>query len=236
MDTPEISIIVPAFNEEETIADCLRALAAVFPSGAEVLVVDGGKDRAAEVVAATAREISFVRYIRNENDRGKGHAIRTGIAHASGRFQAQFDADLQFSPSDLPRLLQPLYDDEADVVLGSRFRSESGRDAEAALSRTLGNQLVSGYMSLLFGQRLTDVLAGIKVWTRSAAEAFDLQMDGFSYELEIPAKAIRRGLRVREVPVKTRARRAGESKVNVLVEGLRFLRDATRFRFASAKR
>lgn len=233
MKNPEVSIIIAAFNEEKTIGDCLRALADVFPSGAEILVVDGGNDDTSKVVAESAETIPFVRYIRNENDRGKGHAIRSGIAHARGAFQAQIDADLQFFPADLPHLLEPLRAGEADLVLGSRFTKQSGRDEEAAVFRTLGNRLVSGYMSLLFNQRLTDVLAGIKAWTRQAAEKIDLQTDGFSYELEFPAKAIRKGLRVREVPVQTQARQGGESKVNVIKEGPRFLRDATRFRFSA---
>lgn len=231
MKEPEFSIIVAAFNEEETIGQCLAAIAEVFPSGAEVLVVDGGNDGTSRIVADAARTIPFVHYIRNENDRGKGHAIRTGIARARGKFHAQIDADLQFSPRDLPRLFQPLQDGEADVVLGSRFRRGSGQDEEASVSRTWGNRAVSGYMSLLFGQRMTDVLAGIKAWTREAAAVIDLQTDGFSYELEIPARAIRRGLRVTEKPVATRARQAGESKVSEWKEGPRFIRDATRFRF-----
>lgn len=231
MKDPEFSIIVAAFNEEEMICPCLAAVAEIFPSGAEILVVDGGSDGTSRAVAEAARSIPFIHYIRNENDRGKGHAIRTGIAHARGKYHAQLDADLQFSPHDLPRLFQPLQAGEADVVLGSRFRRESGQDEEASVFRTLGNCAVSAYMSLLFGHRMTDVLAGIKAWTREAAAIIDLQTDGFSYELEIPAHAIRRGLRVTERPVATRARRAGESKVSEWKEGPRFIRDATRFRF-----
>lgn len=232
MNTPEVSIIIAAFNEEETIGECLRAVAEVFPSGAEVLVVDGGTDRTAEVVAETARTLPFIRYLKNENDRGKGHAVRTGIRHARGAFQAEIDADLQFFPADLPRLIEPLRTNQADVVLGSRFAPQSGRDEDAAFVRTVGNRLVSFYMSLLFRQRLTDVLAGMKAWTKQAADTIDLGTDGFSYELEIPAKAIRRGLRVMEVPVQTQARKAGESKVHVFGEGAKFLRDVTRFRFS----
>lgn len=228
---PEISIIVATYNEEETIGDCLKEIARVFPAGAEIIVVDGGNDGTARVVADTAEIIAFVRYIRCENDRGKGHAIRTGITRARGKYLAQIDADLQFSPADLPRLLEPLKRGEADLVLGSRFLHQSGRDSEASVFRTAGNRIVSGYMSLLFGQRMTDVLAGMKAWSREAAKIIDPKTDGFSYELEIPAKAIKRGLRVIEMPVSTRARKAGQSKVSEWKEGPRFIRDATRFRF-----
>ncbi len=220
-------------NEEETIEDCLAAVTEAFPSSTEILVVDGGSDRTGEIVTNAARLNSAIRCIENKNDRGKGHAVRVGMSHARGRYQAEFDADLQFFPNDLKRLFEVLRDGNADVVLGTRFRKASGRDEEAGLVRTFGNRLVSAYFSLLFGQRLTDVLAGIKAWTKEAADEIDLSTDGFSYEIEIPAMAIRKGLRVREIPVGTQARRAGTSKVHVFGEGLRFLRDTTRFRFRS---
>ena len=160
----------------------------------------------------------------------RGHAIRTGISHARGRFHAQIDADLQFSPSDLPALLAPLRAGTADVVLGSRFSPGSNSASGAAFFRTGGNHLVSAWMSLLFGRRLTDVLAGIKAWTADAAATFALRSNNYSYEIEIPARALRTGLRVAEIAVGTCPRAAGVSKVSVVRVGLRALTDTLRFR------
>lgn len=227
---PEVSILIATFNEQANIAACVTQVAEVLGPQAEILVIDGGTDDTRGEVARLSARFSGVRYIDNHPDFGKGHAIRIGIAHARGRFHAQIDADLQFSPADLPALLAPLRAGTADVVLGSRFRPASGRDTRAAAIRTGGNHIVSAWASLLFGKRLTDVLAGIKAWTAPAAQTIALRSNHYSYEIEIPARALRTGLRVTEVPVRTRARDAGVSKVSVVRVGLRALADTLRFR------
>jgi hypothetical protein len=94
--------------------------------------------------------------------------------------------------------------------------------------------VTSAYASLLTGARLTDVLSGIKAWTRAASERIDLQSDGYSYEVELPMRALRRGLRVLEVPVTTRARLAGHSQVALVRDGARILVDISRFGFGAA--
>ncbi len=227
---PEVSVLIATFNEAANIAACLEQVAAAVGPTAELIVIDGGHDDTRGEVERVARRLPGIRYVDNRPDRGKGHAIRNGIAHARGRLHAQIDADLQFSPADLPALLAPLRDGRADVVLGSRFCRGSGRDTRAAGIRTAGNHVVSAWVSLLHGRRLTDVLAGIKAWTADAAGRLDLRSDTYSYELEIPARALRLGLRVTEVPVQTRARELGDSKVSVVRVGLRALADALRFR------
>lgn len=228
---PEVSILIPAFNEEAVIEECLVQVTSVMNERTEVLVIDGGHDGTAAKVRQVAAIRPEVRYVPNHPDRGKGHAIRTGIGLARGRWQAQFDADLQFDAADLPALLEPLRTGRADVVLGSRFLPESGRDIEATWLRSLGNHVVSAWVSLLFGRQFTDVMAGIKAWSAEAAARMDLRSDDYSYELEIPARACRLGLRIVEVPVTTRARSKGASKVRVISAGLRALGSAVRFRW-----
>jgi glycosyltransferase involved in cell wall biosynthesis len=225
-----ITVIIAARDEEAIIeATVRRVLAAV---DAEVLVVDGGSDRTGEIVERLGSETPRVRLVGNVGDRGKGHAIRVGIAHASGEVMVQLDADMQFLPEDIPRVVAPILAGEADVTLGSRFTAGATRGAGSTpLLRTLGNKTVSGYVSLLCGQRVTDAQAGLKAWTREAAKRIDLQSDNFSYEAEIVVKALRRGLRVRDVPVATAARTTGTSKVSLVRDGARLLRDVTRFRF-----
>lgn len=224
------SVIVAAFNEEDAIGGTLADLHAHVPGDAEILVVDGGTDRTGQVVAEWRDRLPGLRYIRHLDDRGKGHAIRTGIREATGALHAQFDADGQFFAKDLVALMAPLERGEMDVVLGSRFMEESGKDAAASWSRSLGNHVVSGWASLLFGQRMTDVLAGIKAWTSQAAGRIKLTSDRYEYEVEIPCRAILAGLRVGEVAVDTRAREEGESKVPVFRTGMRVLTATTRFR------
>ena len=194
-------------------------------------MVDGGSDKTSDVVFELTREFSLLRYIRNDNDRGKGHAIRTGIKAAQSNLMAQIDADLQFLPEDLPQLIEPIEADRADVTLGSRFLSDSiRRKGSTPWFRTLGNRTASGYASVLFWHRMTDVQAGMKAWTRRAAQAIDLKSDNYSYEVEIPVKALRAGMRVIDVPITTDARQGGVTNVNVVFDGIPLLRDITLFR------
>lgn len=229
--SPRISILVATFNEQATIEACLRRVCAVYGDKAEILVVDGGSDNTRGVVETLARELSSIRYVRNENDRGKGHAIRTGMEQAQGNILAQIDADLQFIPEELPLLVDPITRDEADVTLGSRFSTASSRlPGSTPFFRTLGNQTASAYASLLFWHRMTDVQAGIKAWKKMAVQPVELQSNNYSYEVEIPIRALRKGLRVMDVPITTDARQGGETCVNVVTDGIALLWDITRFR------
>lgn len=230
MAAPRLTVIVATRNEQETIERCIRRTLDVYPRDCELLVVDGGTDGTCDVVTELSREYPAVRYIRNHNDRGKGHAIRIGIEAARAEVMAQIDADLQFLPEELPRLVEPILTGQADVVLGTRFARDSvRRPGSTPLLRTLGNKFASRYASILFRHRMTDVQAGMKAWTRHAAEVIDLQSDNYSYEVEIPVKAVSRGLRVVDVPITTEARHGGQTNVHVVFDGLRLLVDITRF-------
>lgn len=226
-----LTVLIATFDEEENIERCVRRVAAVGLERFEILVVDGGRDRTEERVRALSPELP-VRYVRNIGDRGKGHAIRRGCAEAAGDVVAQIDADLQFLPEELPKLIAPIVHGRADVALGSRFARGSVRGpGSTPLLRTLGNKLASAYASLLFGHRMTDVQAGMKAWSRRAMERIGpLTSDDYAYEAEIPARALRAGLRVVDVPITTEARAAGETKVNVILDGIPLLVSITRFR------
>lgn len=231
MEKPQLSVIVAAFNEQDIIERCVRSIFAVYPRDCELVVVDGGSDRTGDVVERLAREFALLRYVRNVNDRGKGHAIGTGVASARADVMAQIDADLQFLPSELPRLVEPILQGVADVTLGTRFARDSVRlPGSTPWLRTLGNKTASLYASVLFGHRMTDVQAGMKAWTREAIDRIDFKSDNYSYEVEIPVKALRKRLRVVDVPITTDARQAGRTNVNVAWDGLALLRDITLFR------
>lgn len=230
MSRPPCSVIVAVFREEASISSTLDDLAAHLPEGAEVIVVDGGDDGTGAIVRARAETWPGLRHIAHHGDRGKGHAIRTGMAEARGRVQCQFDGDGQFLAADLAALMRPVVTGEADVVLGSRFLTARRGDGGGAWIRNLGNRVVSGFAGLLFGRRMTDVLAGVKAWSGEVVPLVSPRSDGFEYEVEIPARALRAGLRVVEVPVDTRAREAGDSKVSVVRTGARILFATLMFR------
>ena len=230
---PDITIIVTTLNEEATIDRCLRRLTAMFPSRAEILVVDGGTDRTGRIVQELATAFSSIRYIANPDDRGKGHAMHVGLAAAAGRYIAQIDADLQFLPEELPLILEPLQNDVADLVLGSRFAPGAKRlPGSTPAVRTFGNWVVSRYASMLYGGRMSDVLAGMKAWKRTVTDRVRLVAENCSYDAELPLKALRAGFRVMDVPITTDARQGGVSAIHVVRDGARILRDVTRFRFS----
>jgi glycosyltransferase involved in cell wall biosynthesis len=225
-----LSIIVPCRNEASNIARCLERLVTAVPD-AEILVVDGGSDETAGIVRGFALRYPSVKYIGNRGDRGKGHAIRVGIGESRRAVIVQIDADLQFKPEEIPQLVEPILKNEADVVLGSRFSAGSRRQRGSSQAvRHLGNLFFSGYVSFLCRRRMRDVLAGFKAWRREVTASFPLKSDTFSYETEIPLKAVRHGWRVVDVPVTYYPRVAGSSSVSILKTGFRILLDSLRFR------
>ena len=232
MRPPTLTVIVAARDEEETIERCLRRIdASLGDRPREILVIDGGTDRTGAIVRALSTDIPCVRHVPNVGDRGKGHAIRRGGREARAPVMVQIDADLQFLPEELPRLLEPIEAGRADVVLGSRFMAGSTRRPGSTTPlRTFGNKLASLYASGLFAHRMTDVQAGMKAWTREAFERIRFASDDYSYEVEIPARALRAGFRVVDVPISTDARAGGQTKVHVVRDGIPLLWDITRFR------
>lgn len=231
MQIPRLTILVTTFNEEGNIEACVRRIVNVYPNDCEVLVVDGGFDRTGEIVKTLEKQFSSVRYIRNENDRGKGHAVQTGIAQARGKLIAQIDADLQFLPEELPQLLAPLEAGTADVVLGSRFLRQSVRlPGSTPALRTFGNYLTSAFASILVWHRMSDILAGMKAWTNEASQKIPLKCLHCSYDAEIAVKAVMKKLRVLDVPITTDARKAGNSQIHVARDGMVILRDILLFR------
>jgi len=205
------SIIIACLNEEDTIIECLERLTQSAPD-AEILVLHGGKDRTYDRAKTFAQSHPNVVPVRNENDRGKGSAIKAGIERASFNVMCQFDADLQFEPEDIARVMAPVLEGRADVVIGSRFMKKAdASDYKFSFLRAVGNRMVNAWVSLLCGQSITDVTTGYKAWTRAAMQKIRFQDDGFVYEVEIPVRACVEGLRVAQVPVKYQDRQGGVS-------------------------
>ncbi|MFN8392120.1 MAG: glycosyltransferase family 2 protein [Bdellovibrionota bacterium] len=229
-DHPEISILIAVKNEERNIEQCLKRVFTTCPE-AEVLVVDGGNDSTSERVAELMHSYPRLRYWKNVGDRGKGHATREGIPKLRGAILAQVDADMQFPPEQLPLLLDPIREGVADVTLGSRFMVGSERrHGSQNVRRAFGNFVVSGLASLLFGHRMTDVMAGFKAWRREVTQAFSLTSDHYSYEVELAVKAVSQGYRVVDIPIATEPRTAGTSSVRVFRDGVKTITDILRFR------
>lgn len=225
----DLSVIVPVRNEASTIQTIMRQIRQELPLS-EILIVDGGNDETETLTNELLKIDSKIIYYKNQHDRGKGHAIQLGIQLATRPYIAQIDADLQFCPKDLVPMLQILKSEKSDFVCGSRFLNQSKRsEGSVPGARLYGNLAISFYASCIAGFRLTDVLAGIKMWKREVTSAFQLKSNNYCYEVELPIKARRCGFRVTDYPVQTSAREFGSSSVNVVRTGLRLLRDIPKF-------
>lgn len=229
----QATVIIACFNEQDNIERCIRTVASEFPEG-EILVVHGGTDNTSKIANELKNEFPQVRVIVNENDRGKGHAIRKGIECASHDVMVQFDADNQFFASDLRATVGPVLEGKADVILGSRFLPSADRTAYMpSLFRDWGNRVLSLYVSALVGKKVTDVTAGLKAWSRNSINKIDLTDDRYSYEAEIVVRSIKLNLRVLEVPVRYASRTDGESMhlgtMDVIFAGLLIMLNCVKF-------
>lgn len=196
-----VSVIISCFNEEATIEECLRRLVTTLPD-AEIIVVHGGRDQTAVKAREFAKNYSNVKVLKNYGDTGKGHAIKIGISVASHDVMAQVDADLQFMPEELPKLLEPIFNGEADITFGARFMPESDvQNYKFSFFRVMGNKTVNSYFSLLTGMKIYDVTTGHKAWTREAIEAIQFQDNRFVYEAEIAVKGAMLGKRIKMIPI-----------------------------------
>jgi glycosyltransferase involved in cell wall biosynthesis len=196
-----LSIILACFNEEDVIESCLERIVRTVPE-AEVLVVHGGTDHTADRAEKLARHHPQIRVIRNKDDQGKGHAIKVGCQQASHDLMLQFDADLQYSPEEIPLVLAPLLVGKADLAFGCRFMKDSNvTNYKFSFFRVIGNHVVNRYVSFLTGQRFYDITTGYKAWTRKAINEINFQDNKFVYEAEIAVRGAMKGLRFAMVPI-----------------------------------
>lgn len=210
MGRMKISVLIPAYNEARTIKRCLEA---VYTRNLErdlelIVVDDGSKDGTYEAAIAAIKPGS--RVIKHENNSGKGSAIRTALAAATGEVVLIQDADLEYDPADYAALLKPIEDGKAEVVYGSRKRgNENGR----SYSRYYwGGQLLSWWTNFLYGSSITDEATCYKVFKTSLLRALDLHCRGFEFCPEATAKVLRRGVAIVEVPISYTPRSIQEGK------------------------
>jgi glycosyltransferase involved in cell wall biosynthesis len=208
IDAP-VSIIVACRNEESNIEECVRRICAAAPS-AEVIVVDGGNDRTEVIVTGLHPLLPQVVYIKNVGDRGKGHAVQVGIMAATHDIMLNIDADLQFEPEEMHKLVSPIVNDGRELVCGSRYLPGAVSDV-APLARSLGNKVLGLYASFLCGRRVTDLNAGFKAWSRRAIQEIGFEHEGSGWEAEFLVRAALSRKPFREVPVRHHERVAGRS-------------------------
>lgn len=221
----KVSIVIPAYNEEATIVSIIdKVLAAPIPGGLEkelIIVNDGSKDNTAHILDSLNKEC--VKVIHHERNMGKGAALRTGMQNASGDFVLIQDADLEYDPQEIPKLLEPLLDDHADVVYGSRFLS-TGPHRVLYFWHSVGNAFLTMLSNMFTNLNLTDMETGYKVFRKWVVEQISIQEDRFGFEPEITAKIAKlKGIRIYEVGISYFGRTYKEGKKIGWKDGVRAL-------------
>ena len=219
-----LSVVIPALNEEDGIADIIQRVLATAPAldgvgihHLELIVVDdGSRDRTPEVVASFPN----VRLLRHPKNRGYGAAIKTGFNHAQGDLLAFLDADGTYPPEHFSALCRLALDEHADVVVGSR---RSGGQSEMPLVRQIGNFIWSNLVSVIGNHRVDDPASGMRVLRSSALHQLYPLPDGLNFTPVMSTRAVHEGLKVVEVPIPYRER-VGRSKLNIVRDGTRFLK------------
>ncbi len=206
------TIIISTFNEEDTIGECLDRVRQSAPE-AEIILLHGGRDGTARAAREWAEQRGDpVRVLENYGDSGKGHAIKVGITLASHPAMLQFDADLQFAPEDIPRVVGPVLAGESDLVIGSRFLPEADRSGyRSSFFRDRGNAFLNRFISLVARREVSDVTTGMKAWNRKLIRDVDFKDNRFIYEMEIVVRAALKGYRISQVPVTYFSRQGGAS-------------------------
>ena len=223
---------MPVYNEAGTLAEIVaRVMKSPAPGGRELIVVDdASKDATAEVLQEVrARYGEEVRVFSHETNRGKGAAIRTGIAHARGDIVLIQDADLEYDPRDYPLLLEPILEDSADVVFGNRFHG--GPHRVPYFWHYAANRSLTLLTNVLTGLNLSDMEVGYKVFRADTLRRITLKSDRFGFEPEITIKVAKLGCRVYEVPIRYHGRTYSEGKKITWRDGLAALGHIIRFRF-----
>jgi glycosyltransferase involved in cell wall biosynthesis len=192
-----------------------------------VIVIDDGSTDGTEKVLRLLGD-STVQVITHERNQGKGAAIRTGLAQATGDLVLIQDADLEYDPEDWPKLLAPVLRHRAVVVYGSRF---TGERKNMLLLHWIGNRFLSLATNLLYGTTLSDMETCYKLFDRRVLEGITVVSNRFDFEPEITAKVLRRGYRIYEVPISYAGREVAEGKKITWRDGFGALRALVRFRF-----
>ena len=205
----KLSILMPVYNEEARLPEALKqALSVDYPCDVEFVVVnDGSQDGTAEILARVDdTRVTVVTQARNQ---GKGAAIRAGVERATGTYLVILDADLEYDPQDIPRLLAPVLDGRAEVVYGNRT---FGSHSSFSFWYVMGNKAVTTAANMMFNCYLGDLETCFKLMPVELYRSLDVKSKGFGMEAEVTGKLLRRAVRPYEVPISYRARTREEGK------------------------
>jgi dolichol-phosphate mannosyltransferase len=228
----KLSVIIPVFNEKTTIKKIIGLLNEV-DIDKEIIVVDDGSTDGTRETVANLNTVGIKKLFHKEN-RGKGAAIRTGLANVTGDIVIIQDADLEYNPKEYPQLVEPILQGKADVVYGSRFqRLSAHKDLPYHFYYSFfwGVKFLNFLTYLLYGAKLTDEATCYKVFKTNVIKNIDLKCERFEFCPEVTAKVCKKGYKIHEVPISYRGRRFDEGKKINWKDGLEAIYTLIKYRF-----
>lgn len=224
----KLSIIIPVYNEEKTLLEVLKRieLAELPDFEKEIIIIDDySTDNSRKILKGLKNDYQILYHAENL---GKGAALRTGFDQASGDFLIVQDADLEYHPREYPRLLEPLVENKADIIYGSRNLKSNPRFKKRYY---WGVVFISWLTNLFYRSNLTDVYTCYKVFKRPLLERLDLKSNGFEIEEEITAKALKANYRILEIPIDYCPRNIEEGKKINCFDGLKAILAIIKYKF-----
>lgn len=226
--TLTLSVIMPVYNEKDTVLEIVRRVRAIDLVDEVIIVDDGSKDGTREVLKELS-DLPDVRVVEHAHNQGKGAAVVTGMQTARGDLMVVQDADLEYDPRDYAKLVQPLLEGRCDVVFGSRFSHAKVKNANWL--NLAANKFLTFMTNVLYGSRLTDMETCYKVFRREVVADMHIRARRFEFEPEFTAKVLKRKFRLIEVPISFDPRGYSEGKKITAWDGVVALWTLIKYRF-----
>jgi len=219
-----LSIIIPAYNEENTIQKVLIKLNQIkYPCKHELILVnDASTDHTLERAIQVSPKIDNLKIISYNKNRGKGFALRRGLIHATGEIFIIQDADLEYSPEEIPKLVNFALTNSLDLVYGNRFWDKTLKK-RMARPYYLGNKIISLLLSQIYQTQIKDVETCQKLFTRKVLNSMQLELDDFGFEIEFTSKALKNGFKIKEIPIVYHPRKKERGKKITWLDGIKAL-------------
>jgi len=213
-DMKEVTVITPCYNEEMTIERCISAIAHIlethFVTWEIIVVDDGSKDNTYKLALKVSSKRNNIMVLRHHKNLGKGRAVDTALKQASGCVILVQDADLEYSPDEIPRLADPILRGKADAVLGSRFLGSIDR---MSVSHLVGNIFLTKLFNVVRRTKFTDIMTGHKAVEGSLFRAYSTKTNSFDFEIDLLCYLVSVYARIIELPIRYRRRLYGKAKI-----------------------
>ena len=225
----KLSIVVPVYNEKDTLEKIIDLVRAVDGIEKEIIIVDDGStDGSVDIIKKIGEKYPDIKTVIKGENRGKGHTLKVGFKETTGDYVIIQDADLEYDPQDYKKLLAELKNGKADVIYGSRF---SGKYEKMTTLHYLGNKLLTLVTNILFGVALTDMETCYKLMPGDFVRNVEIKSERFDFEPEITAKILKAGLKIKEVPISYKGRAFSEGKKITWKDGFNAIHALIKFRF-----